>query len=510
MVFGGIPSIRNPNTRQEFFMPARSIPALRAWLTVIASLFLSWAVALLAGCSTRGGEPSAVAARNEPVTGQEAAVLTDPPNVPPPITRRHATKVIVKLEVREVVKRIADGVDYTFWTFGGTVPGKFIRVREGDEVEFHLSNNPANKMPHNIDLHAVTGPGGGAASSFTAPGHSSTFSFKALNRGLYVYHCATAPVGMHIGNGMYGLILVEPKDGLARVDHEYYVCQGDFYTKGRNGDPGLQPFDMEKAVREQPEYVLFNGAVGALTGDNALRAKTGETVRLFVGNGGPNLVSSFHVIGEIFDKVRVEGGDLVNSNVQTTLIPPGGSSIVEFRTEVPGTFILVDHSVFRTFNKGSLGMLKVEGDEDKLVYSGKQSDEVYQSEGGAIQTLGAEAPRQAPAAGKAERIERGQRVFANICAACHQPGGQGLPGAFPPLAGSDFLNADKPRAIGIVAGGLTGKVVVNGKTFESQMPALNLSDEDVANVLTYVYSQWGNAGHEVTPAEVAAVRARKK
>ncbi len=483
-------------------MPSRGL--LLFLFTFIAGL------AALAGCSPSGREPSSVAARNEAVSGQEDAVLTDPPNVPPAITRTHATKVIVKLEVIEEVRRIADGVDYTFWTFGGTVPGKFIRVREGDEVEFHLSNNPSNKMPHNIDLHAVTGPGGGAAASFTAPGHASTFSFKALNRGLFMYHCATAPVGMHIANGMYGMILVEPKEGLPRVDREYYICQGDFYTRGRNGEPGLQPFDMEKAIREEPEYVLFNGSVGAIAGDNALKAKVGETVRLYVGNGGPNLVSSFHVIGEIFDRVHMEGGDAVNTNVQTTLIPAGGSTVVEFKVEVPGTFIVVDHSIFRTFNKGSLGMIKVEGTEQKQVYSGKQSDDIYRHEGGAIQSVGNNAPLQAPAANKAERMERGARVYNNICTACHQPTGTGIPGAFPPLAGSNFLNADKLRAIGIVSNGLSGKIEVNGKPFNSQMPALNLPDEDVANVLTYVYNTWGNAGHEVKPAEVAAVRAKTK
>jgi len=199
----------------------------------------------------------------------------------------------------------------------------------------------------------------------------------------------------------------------------------------------------------------------------------------------------------------------VNHNVQTTLIPAGGAAIVEFRCEAPGTFILVDHSIFRTFNKGSLGMLKVEGTEDKVVYSGKQSDEVYRPEGGAIQTLPQAAPTVAPAANRAERLVRGERVYKNVCAACHQPSGLGIAGSFPPLAGSDFLNADKDRAIRIAIGGLSGRIVVNGKEYNSQMPALNLSDEDIANALTYVYGQWGNAGHEVKPAEVAAVRARK-
>ena len=130
-----------------------------------------------------------------PVGDPIKAVLTDAPLVPPPIKRDKPAKVIVEMEVREIDMEISPGVTYTFWTFGGKVPGSFIRVRQGDTVEFHLKNHPDSKMPHNIDLHAVTGPGGGATSSFTAPGHASRFTFKALNQGLYVYHCATAPVG---------------------------------------------------------------------------------------------------------------------------------------------------------------------------------------------------------------------------------------------------------------------------------------------------------------------------
>jgi nitrite reductase (NO-forming) len=440
------------------------------------------------------------------IQGEEIAVLTDAPNVPPPITRNHPTKVIVNLEVREVVKRIADGVDYTFWTFGGSVPGKFIRVREGDFVEFHLANHPSSKMPHNIDLHAVTGPGGGASSSFTTPGHESVFSFTALNAGLYVYHCATAPVGMHIANGMYGLILVQPEEGLPPVDREYYVMQSEFYTKGAYGEGGLQPFDMDKALREEPDYVVFNGSVGALAGDNAAPAQVGETVRLYVGNGGPNLVSSFHVIGEIFDKVYVEGGGYVNQNVQTTLVPSGGSAMVEFKLDVPGTYILVDHSIFRAFNKGAIGMIKVEGPDAFHVYSGKVDDRIYQPEGGAIQNIPQLAQAQKLAENKDERIALGQSLYNQVCIACHQAEGQGIPLAFPPLAKSDYLNADTNRAISTVLHGLTGKVTVNGQVFESVMPQLQLPDESVANVLTYVYSKWDNKGIEVTPSMVKNVR----
>ena len=440
------------------------------------------------------------------IRGEEFAVLTDAPAVPPPITRKHPTKVIVELEVVEKAMQLADGVQYVFWTFGGSVPGKFIRVREGDVVEFHLANRPDSKMPHNIDLHAVTGPGGGAAASFTAPGHSSTFTFQVLNPGLYVYHCATAPVGMHIANGMYGLILVEPKAGLPKADREYYVMQSEFYTSGAYGAAGLQPFDMAKAMREDPDYVVFNGAVGAVTGERAITARTGETVRLFVGNGGPNLVSSFHVIGEIFDRVYPEGGSTQNTNVQTTLIPAGGSTIVEFRCDVAGEYLLVDHSIFRTFNKGALAVLKVDGAEMKDIYSGKQDDSIYMLEGGAIQVVGSEVAPPPAVMSKEARIAAGERVYMANCAACHQPTGQGLDVVFPPLAKSDYLMADKMRAIDVVLHGLQGKITVNGKTYESVMPAQLLNDHDIANVLTFVRNSWGNEGDACTPQEVARRR----
>ena len=440
------------------------------------------------------------------------AILTQAPAVPPPTGRTAPAKVIVELEVREVVKPISEGVDYTFWTFGGEVPGSFIRIRQGDTVEFHLQNHPSSKMPHNIDLHAVTGPGGGAASSFTAPGHQSQFTFKALNPGLYVYHCATAPVGMHVANGMYGLILVEPPEGLPPVDREYYVMQGDFYTVGKYREKGLQPFDMQKAIEENATYVVFNGAEGALVGDKALQAKVGETVRLYIGNGGPNLVSSFHVIGEIFDKVYTEGGTRFQENVQTTLIPAGGSAIVEYRVEAPGTYVLVDHSIFRAFNKGALGMMKVEGGDALEVYSGKEVDAVYLADkagpdaGQAVAQASAELAQGTVSV--QSQIAAGQALYAGTCSTCHQADGKGLESVFPPLAGSDFLNADPARATRIVLTGLSGPVQVNGKAYDSVMPPMSqLNDDEVANILTYVYSQWGNAGHVVTAPQVAATRA---
>lgn len=386
----------------------------QALAAMIASLFA------LAAC---GGEQAAQAPAETPAASAEAAssaaqataetpagelpvidaVTTHAPEVPPAIDRDYPAKVRVKMETVEKTMKMDDGVEYRYWTFDGDVPGRMIRVREGDTVEVEFSNNPSSTVPHNVDFHAATGQGGGAAATFTAPGRTSTFSFKALQPGLYIYHCAVAPVGMHIANGMYGLILVEPKEGLPKVDKEFYIVQGDFYTKGKKGAQGLQPFDMDKAVAEQPEYVVFNGHVGAIAGDNALKAKAGETVRMYVGNGGPNLVSSFHVISEIFDKVYVEDGKLINENVQSTIVPAGGSAIVEFKVDIPGSYTLVDHSIFRAFNKGALGQLKVEGAENPEIMTQKLSDTAYAGSGAASAPAASAPAASAPAASASEK-----------------------------------------------------------------------------------------------------------
>jgi len=449
-----------------------------------------------------------------PVNREMQAELTAPPHVPTPIGKRMAKKLIVDMEILELEGEISDGVSYMYWTFDGTVPGSFIRTRIGDEVEFHLKNHPQNQLPHNIDLHAVNGPGGGAVSSLVAPGHETVFSFKVLNPGLYVYHCATAPVGMHIANGMYGLILVEPEGGLAPVDKEFYIMQGDFYTKGDFGDPGLQPFDMKKAIEEDADYVVFNGHIGSMVGIKALHVDVGETVRLYVGNAGPNLVSSFHVIGEIFDRVYVEGGSLINENVQTTLIPAGGSAIVEFKVNAPGEYLLVDHSVFRAFNKGALAQIEAKGEKNNIVYKGKIQEGIYAPEGGAIQRMPideAEVAASKPPENlsKEQKIELGKNIYSRTCFACHQSEEQGIPNAFPPLARADYLNADVNRAIDIVMHGKTGEITVNGKKYNSVMTAQTLSDREIANVLTYVYNSWGNNGADITEEMVSNVRSKK-
>lgn len=294
-------------------------------------------------------------------------------DVPRPIRRSHSATVAVTLETVEVTARMADGVTYDYWTFGGTVPGPFIRVREGDTVEVTVKNAAGSVHMHSVDLHAVLGPGGGMELTNSGPGQANGFRFKALRPGIYVYHCASEHIPSHIANGMYGLILVEPREGLSRVDHEFYVMQGDFYTKGPYGQKGHQEFDVAKLTAETPTYVVFNGRAGALTGDAALKTRAGDRIRIFFGNGGPNMISSFHLIGGIFDRLYPEG-DLASKphrNVQTTVVPPGGAVMMEFETLVPGTFLLVDHAISRAVDKGTIGQMVVTGRERRDLFRKK-------------------------------------------------------------------------------------------------------------------------------------------
>ena len=318
------------------------------------------------------GDAIAASASQAPTTG--ADIVRDPTDLPAPLAVREPQTVRVDLETIEVEGQLADGTTFTYWTFNGAVPGPFIRVRVGDTIEVHLKNSASSVMNHSVDFHAVTGPGGGAVMTQTEPGKESVFTAKALNIGLFVYHCATPMVANHISNGMYGLILVEPEGGLPPVDREFYVMQGDIYTTGAFGEQGMQMTDVTKLLNEDPEYVVFNGAVGALTTQKPLKANTGETVRIFFGVGGPNLTSSFHVIGEIFDRVYDQASltSAPLTNVQTTLVPPGGATMVEFRLEVPGNYILVDHALSR-LQRGLAGYLVVEGEPNPEIFNGTPS-----------------------------------------------------------------------------------------------------------------------------------------
>lgn len=328
-------------------------------------------------------------------------------------------RIIITLEATQVVAELSDGVTYEYWTYNNQVPGPFLRVMEGDTVEIRLSHthdHSASLSPdyahhslsvdflaqnvfadeghghddgdghatdaeeaahteeghdeHSIDLHAVLGPGGGANLTRVGPNETKAFQFKAMRPGLYVYHCASPHVPTHVANGMYGLILVEPKGGLPSVDREFYIIQGELYTKGPIGDVGHQAFSKEKLFAERPEYFVFNGRLGALSNNGALTAKVGERVRIFFGVGG-QLASNFHIIGEIFDNLYSEG-DILSAprkNVQTTLVPAGGAAMVEFTVEAPGTYLLVDHALTRAIDRGAVGQLIVEGDKRPEIYA---------------------------------------------------------------------------------------------------------------------------------------------
>ncbi len=299
----------------------------------------------------------------------EDAVLTYAPAVPPPLARRHPAIVVVHLDSSPATLPVGPSAKYPFWAFNGHVPGPFIRTRVGDTLEVHVTNHDASGMPHNVDFHAVTGPGGGATVTTVVQGEEKVAWFKLRHPGLFIYHCAAPPGMDHIANGMYGLILVEPAKGLPKVDREFYVLQSEIYAKDPAEGTDVLQYSHDEGLLEHPRYVVFNGRVGSLVGDGMIQAKTGEQIRIYFGNAGPNLISSFHLIGEIFDRVYREG-DLVSppaQSVQTTLVPAGGATVVELGLEVPGNYTLVDHAIFRV-EQGAVGFLQVDGKPRHDIY----------------------------------------------------------------------------------------------------------------------------------------------
>lgn len=332
---------------------AWALPALSAVLLLAA----------LMGCQ-RGTETQPDASEPQQTV---TAALTYAPNVPPAARRMSPARVIVNLVSEEKTGELAPGVGYNFWMYNGHVPGPFIRVRVGDVVEVHLKNLSPDKT-HTVDFHAVTGPGGGAPILMANPGQETVGQFKMLHPGLFIYHCAANPMPAHMSNGLYGMLLVEPESGLAKVDREYYVMQSEFYTEGSVGKQGLQAYSSSKAAAETPEYVVFNGNTGSLMGTNMLQAKVGERVRIFFGNAGPNKISVFHVVGTSFDRIYRDGGmKHPDENIQTALVAPGSAAIAEFQVFVPGRYTLLDHSIFRT-ERGAMGMLNVDGADAPDIY----------------------------------------------------------------------------------------------------------------------------------------------
>lgn len=369
----------NGHATENMAVSSPTLSTGRAFALVLTAVLVSAAVALIIGQTAASPQASETPASPVNVAPLESGPRTaeriahDGITLPQPIGDRDATTVKIELTTVEREGQLADGTTYNYWTFDATVPGPLLRVREGDTVEFTLKNADDSSNPHSIDLHAVNGPGGGAGATQIGRGEDATFTFLAKNPGVYVYHCATPHIPTHVANGMYGLIVVEPAGGLPPVDREFYVMQGELYTAQSSGTTGLLSYDADAMMAEHPTYVVFNGGVNALTGPAALQAKVGETVRIYIGNGGPNLISSFHVIGEIFDRASVEGGTLINENVQTTLIPAGGATYVEFAVDVPGDYILVDHALTRALDKGAVAILSVTGQDNPAVFEAPDS-----------------------------------------------------------------------------------------------------------------------------------------
>lgn len=352
-----------PGTYTYYCIPHAAQADDGEWRGMVATIIVSESAAS-PGPVAGAGDPGPALPVDVAEIGRDAA------DVPPPIGDRGPEHLYFDITATEVVGEMADGTTYNYWTFDNTVPGPMLRAKVGDTMTINLTNDPGSSMGHDIDFHAVTGPGGGAPVLGVEPGETVSATFKLLNPGLFIYHCAYQDPPLHIAHGMYGLILVEPEEGLEPVDREYYVVQSDFYSPFDASQEGHHDYDGDRASSEDPSFVVFNGRMGSLQDeDRQLQAEVGETVRLYVGNGGPNLVSSFHVIGEIFDRVWDQGGlgAAPQENIQTTLVPAGGATIVEFDVEVPGDYFLVDHSIFRV-HKGAFGVLHVEGEEDPDVY----------------------------------------------------------------------------------------------------------------------------------------------
>lgn len=343
-------------------------------------LFVATA-ALLSGCRSADSSPLATAPRvndiaSEPMpTIHEKAVVTIAPEVPPPITRRESRIVDLTLDVTRNVAHVAPNATYEFWTFNGHAPGPFVRTRVGDTLHLVLTDHDMSGMPHSIDFHAATGPGGGMMADMATPDENGEAWFRLLEPGLYLYHCGTPPVMDHLANGMYGLILVEPKEGLPKVDHEYYVLQSEIYAQPKGDNSDRWVYSHADGLNEKPHWVVFNGAAGSMIGDGQLQAKTGEKVRLYVGNAGPNLVSSFHMMGTIFTNVYRDG-DLVDApahRIQTVLVPAGGAAVLDLSPTVPGDYTFVDHSIFRV-EKGAAGTMTVKGAPRPDIFMGMGDD----------------------------------------------------------------------------------------------------------------------------------------
>ncbi|MDH3753209.1 MAG: plastocyanin/azurin family copper-binding protein [Acidimicrobiia bacterium] len=308
--------------------------------------------------------------------------LSYAPDVPPPIERSDQRVFDVHLEVLEGVCPLDPENNVSFDMWGYRVegddevvcgsPGPILRGRVGDLARITLTNLLDNNNPHNIDFHAVTGQGGGAADLTVAPGETATIEVRLLYPGAFMYHCAFGDVPEHIAHGMYGMFIVDPEEPLPEAEHEWAVMQSEWYVTEPD-ETGLVELDRDAMFAEEPSFVTFNGRTDALVGDNALRMQVGERARIYMVNEGLNLDSNWHPIGSHWDTVYPEAATHPVNNVirgsQSTLVVAGGGTVTELIGQVPSTIILVDHALVRTFYKGAIGQVIVEGEANEEIFS---------------------------------------------------------------------------------------------------------------------------------------------
>ena len=318
----------------------------------------------LAAC-TKPAPPSSSTQAQAPTTSPANVSHGEAPvgevGAPPPIdavapsrstTRLHK----VRLEMLDTVVTIADGVRYRAWTFAGQVPGPVLRVTVGDTIDFTLVN--LAMMPHSMDFHAAEVAPSRVYTN-VMPKDSLQYRWVARVPGAFMYHCGTAPAAAHIANGMYGAVIVDPPRPRPAA-REYVLVQSEFYMlPGRGADTGIGSLDWPKFLSLAPDHVTFNGRGGQYA-THPLPAKTGELVRFYVVNAGPNRVSAFHVVGGIFERVFQDARATPTlEGVQTVNVPVGGGSIFEIRLPEPGTYPFVSHA-FADATKGAVGVLEAE------------------------------------------------------------------------------------------------------------------------------------------------------
>ena len=418
------------------------------------------------------------------------------PRLPPLIGT--GDSVAIHLAVSDSNVAIANGVAYQAWTYNGTVPGPILHLRQGQTVTVTLTNN--GMMKHSIDFHAAqTEPN--LHYIDIDPGKSLTFSFVADVAGAFIYHCETQPILLHVANGMYGVMIVDPKTPLPPAAESFVIEQSEWYTE-QVADHLMGP-NYDKMLGERPDEVVFNG-VAFQYRDHPLIATAGKRIRIYFVDGGPNLWSSFHVIGSMFDKVYPDA-DAAHAltDVSTYTVGPGAGAIFDLVIPKPGHYAFVDHDMAHIM-KGTLGVIDVR-DSSAVAAMGTAPT----PPAAVTAAVAAVVAPPAPSGPYAFDATRAAAVYTTNCAACHQPTGLGMAGIFPPLKGDPVvLNSDPTKQIETILNGLHGQNV-GGTTYATEMPpfAKLLNDAQIADIINHERSSWGNNSKPVTANDVKAKRA---